>query len=176
VPFEVRASGVQELEHGDPGELTLANARRKASAVARPGEVVVGCDTIVALEGRVYGKPVDAGEAERTLRALSGRTHEVVSGLVVLSGDVSAQGAGEPGSAACEQSAVARTEVTFRELSREQLEWYVALGEWRDRAGAYAIQGAGAALVRGLRGGYENVVGLPLAELIDLCPSLLVRG
>ena len=159
----MRASGAQELQAGDPAELTLENARRKALAVAREGETVFGCDTIVALDGVVYGKPGDAGEAERTLRALSGRTHEVVSGLVVL----------EDGA---ERAAIARTDVTFRTISEEQIAWYVGLGEWRDRAGGYAIQGAGAALVRDLRGGYENVVGLPLAELIDLCPGLLARA
>ncbi len=158
--FEVRASGVPELEQGEPAELTVENARRKASAVARPREVVVGCDTIVALDGVLYGKPADEAAAESTLRALSGRAHEVVSGLVVL----------DDGR---ERSAVARTEVEFRDLSDEQIAWYVALGEWRERAGGYAIQGAGAALVRGVRGGYENVVGLPLPELIDLRPDLL---
>ena len=160
IAFSVRVSGVEELDTGDPDELTLANARRKAGAVARPGELVIGCDTIVALDGAVYGKPADAREAGRTLRALSGRTHQVVSGLVVL----------DDGS---EQSAVARTDVTFRDLSDHQIEWYVALEEWRERAGGYAIQGAGAALVRSVDGGYENVVGLPLAELIDLRPDLL---
>jgi septum formation protein len=160
VAFSVRVSGVAELDTGEPAELTLENARRKAAAVARPGELVIGCDTIVSLAGAVYGKPADADEAARTLRALSGRTHEVVSGLVVL----------DDGR---EQSAVARTDVTFRDLSEQQIDWYVALEEWRERAGGYAIQGAGAALVRGLRGGYENVVGLPLAELIDLRPDLL---
>jgi septum formation protein len=162
----VRPSGALELEQGDPSEVALENARRKAVAVARPGEVVIGCDTIVALDGVIYGKPADSAEATRTLRALSGRTHEVVSGLVVIE-------QGREGSGPREQSAVAVTQVTFRSLSEQQVEAFVALGEWRDRSGGYAIQGASAALVREVRGGYENVVGLPLAELIDLRPDLL---
>jgi septum formation protein len=158
----VRVSGAPELHEGEPEQITLENARRKALAVRRGGEAetILGCDTIVALDGRVYGKPTDESGARATLAALGGATHEVVSGLVVLSGEE-------------ERSAVARTAVTFRELDPATIEWYVALGEWRGRAGGYAIQGAGAALVRALGGGYENVVGLPVPELLDLCPELL---
>lgn len=143
--------------------MTLENARRKAAAVRRGGETVLGCDTIVVLDGELYGKPDGERAALATLRALSGRTHEVVSGLVLLL----------DGS---ERTAVATTEVSFRDLDERLLAWYVGTGEWRERAGAYAIQGRGAALVRALRGGYENVVGLPLPELLDLCPRLLARG
>jgi septum formation protein len=123
-------------------------------------ELVLGCDTVVCLDGELYGKPPDEQAARATLQRLSGRVHEVVSGLVLL------QGGGE-------RSAVARTLVGFRELTPAQLDWYVARQEWRGRAGGYAIQGAGAALVRSLEGDYENVVGLPLATLIDLYPQLL---
>jgi septum formation protein len=94
---------------------------------------------------------------------MSGTTHTVVSGVAVL-------GAGEP------RTAVARTAVTFRWLSRQLIEWYLASAEWRGRAGGYAIQGAGAALVQGVRGDYENVVGLPLALLLEMCPRLLCAG
>lgn len=153
---------MDELERGDPGELTVENASRKARAVAEPGagETVIACDTVVSLDGRVYGKPGDVEEARETLKALAGRTHEVTSGLVVLT-------AGE------ERTAVARTEVGFRAMGRRMLEWYLAAGEWRERAGGYAIQGAGAALVRDIHGEYENVVGLPVASLLDLYPQLL---
>jgi septum formation protein len=123
---------------------------------------VIGCDTVVVLDGRIYGKPGDEVEARRTLRALGGRTHEVTSGLAVLA-------EGE------ERTAVARTEVSFRAVEPALLDWYVASGEWRERAGGYAIQGAGAALVRSLAGEYENVVGLPVAALIDIYPRLLER-
>jgi len=130
--------------------------------VRREGEraVVLGCDTMVALDGVLYGKPPDVCAARATLRALSGRTHEVLSGLVLLL-------AGE------ERTALARTQVTFRRLQEGQIDWYLATGEWRGRAGGYAIQGAGAALVRTVSGDYENVVGLPLATLLDLYPELL---
>jgi septum formation protein len=164
IAFEVREVDVRELEHGEPRQLALENARRKARAAARAGaeEVVLGCDTIVCRDGAIYGKPADEAAARETLRALGGATHEVLSGLVLLM----------PGG---ERSAVARTAVTFRELDDDLLEWYVTTGEWRGRSGGYAIQKAGAALVRTLDGECENVVGLPVATLLDLCPELL-RG
>ena len=152
-----------ELEQGDPSVVSVQNALRKARAAVLPGEpeLIIGCDTLVALDGTIYGKPADASDARRILRALSGRTHEVLSGLAVL----------QEGR---ELSAMERTEVTFRELGEDMIDWYLARGEWRGRAGGYAIQGAGAALVRSVQGDYENVVGLPLARLLDLCPGLLV--
>jgi septum formation protein len=142
--------------------VTVENALRKARAVARAGEpeVVIACDTVVALDGRIYGKPADADHAREILAALAGRTHEVTSGLVVLTD-------GE------ERTAIARTEVSFRAMGRRMLDWYLATGEWRERAGGYAIQGAGAVLVRSISGEYENVVGLPVASLLDLYPRLL---
>jgi len=165
VPFSVRVPETSELCSGDPLQLARENALRKARAALAPGvpEVVVGCDTLVALDGVIYGKPADERQARETLRALSGAEHEVISGLALLFG-------AEQGR---ERTAIARTGVAFRELSEELLAWYLATGEWRGRAGAYAIQGAGAALVRSVRGDYENVVGLPLASLLDLYPGLL---
>jgi nucleoside triphosphate pyrophosphatase len=132
--------------------------------VREPGasEAVLGCDTLVVLDGAIYGKPPDEQSARETLRALGGRTHEVLSGLALLLPDG-------------ERTAVARTEVSFRALDEELLDWYLATGEWHGRAGGYAIQGAGAALVTAVRGDYENVVGLPLASLLDLYPQLLRR-
>lgn len=153
---------MEEAEQGDPGEITVQNALRKARAVARPGEAVLACDTVVSLGGLVYGKPADEAQARATLSALAGATHEVTSGLAVLV-------EGE------ERTAIARTEVSFRAIGARMLDWYVAGGEWRERAGGYAIQGAGAALVRSIRGEYENVVGLPVASLLDLYPALLER-
>ena len=164
VDFEVRAADVAELDSGEPAQVALHNARVKAHAVARRGEqeLVIGCDTIVCLDGSIHGKPADAAAARATLRALSGATHEVLSGLVLLMPDE-------------ERSALARTAVTFRALDDGLLDWYLATGEWRGRSGAYAIQKAGAALVRSIEGECENVVGLPLASLLDLYPQLLVR-
>jgi septum formation protein len=162
VSFSVRAPDVEELLQGDPALITLENARRKVHAVRVQGanEAVLGCDTVVSLDGAVYGKPADARTARDTLRVLSGRTHEVLSGLVLLLPDG-------------ERAADARTEVSFRELDEATIDWYVNRGEWRQRAGGYAIQGAGAALVRAVCGDYENVVGLPLARLLDVYPELL---
>jgi septum formation protein len=162
--FEVRPAHVRELGGGDPERVALENARSKARAASRPGadEVVIGCDTIVCLDGVIHGKPADEAAARRTLSALGGATHEVLSGLVLLM----------PGE---ERAAVARTAVTFRALDDQLLDWYVATGEWRGRSGGYAIQKAGAALVRAIEGECENVVGLPLATLLDIYPELL-RG
>jgi septum formation protein len=167
VPFTVRPSSAPEIAEGIPEDVALENARRKAIAVCAEdsAEVVLGCDTVVVLDGKIYGKPADEGAARETLRTLSGATHEVLSGLVLLLGE------GECGGG--ERTALARTEVQFRTLDEPMLDWYMATGEWRGRAGGYAIQGAGAALVRGIAGDYENVVGLPLASLLDAYPELL---
>lgn len=162
VPFTVRVSDADELEQGpDPARVAVENALRKARAVRREGaaEAVLGCDTIVVLDGLIYGKPPDAAAARETLTALGGHTHEVLSGLALLLPDE-------------ERTAVARTRVTFRELERELLDWYVATEEWRGRSGGYAIQGAGAKLALALDGEEENVVGLPLATLLEIYPEL----
>jgi septum formation protein len=170
VPFTVCPAEVAELQAGDPAEVAVANALRKARAVHRRSSdrsdaatAILGVDTLVALAGAIYGKPADERHARETLRALSGTTHTVFSGVALLE-------------AGRERTALAATEVVFRALDDWLIDWYVSTGEWRGRAGGYAIQGAGAALVRELRGDYENVVGLPLATLLDLCPSLLARG
>lgn len=167
VPFTVRVSGASELEQGgDTAAIAVENALRKARAALRPGtgEAVLGCDTIVALDGVIYGKPPDATAARATLAALSGRTHEVISGLALL-----IDGArGEP----ARRTAVARTLVTFRTIDDELLDSYLATEEWRGRSGGYAIQGAGAKLARAIDGEVENVVGLPLQSVRELAPEL----
>lgn len=157
IDFEVAVPEVEELTVGEPEAVVVENALRKARAVGAP--LTLGCDTEVVLDGRVYGKPADAADAERFLRELSGREHAVVSGLALV----------EDGR---ETTAVCRTTVTFRTLDEGTLRWYLDGGEWRDRAGAYAIQGRGAALVERIDGDYLNVVGLPLATLLGLKPSL----
>jgi septum formation protein len=160
VAFRVEAPEVEELTKGDPRALVRENALRKARAIAA-SERVLGADTAVVLDGRAFGKPGDEAEAETFLRRLSGRTHEVMSGIAVR----------EPGGA--ERSDVAVTRVRFRRLEQRDLAWYLASGEWRERAGAYAIQGRGAALVEEIEGDYWNVVGLPVAALLRLVPDLL---
>jgi septum formation protein len=161
VDFRVEGPEVEELASGDPRRLVRENALRKARAVGTESDRVLGADTAVVLDGHVFGKPSDEQEAETFLRRLSGRTHEVMSGIAVR----------EPGGA--ERSDVAVTRVRFRRLEQPDLAWYLASGEWRERAGAYAIQGRGAALVEEIEGDYWNVVGLPVAALLRLAPDLL---
>ncbi len=137
-----------------------AAARLPARAVGAPPRIVIGCDTDVALGRRIFGKPRDTAEARRMLRALSGRRHRVISGLCVLR---------ERRNGAWREKTIAvATEVEFRRLSAAEIEAYVATGDPMDKAGAYAIQGGAAGMVRGIRGSYTNVVGLPLAELAEL--------
>jgi septum formation protein len=177
VPFTVRVSDAPELMEGPPEEVVLENAFRKAQAAleaehaaaaggaddgAPGGEdiAVLGVDTIVALGPRIYGKPPDVEAARATLGELNGREHTVLSGVCVL----------HDGST---RTAAARTTVRFRTLSDAALEAYVATGEWRERAGGYAIQERGAVLVQRIEGDYLNVVGLPVATLLDLAPWLV---
>jgi septum formation protein len=159
--FEVVVSGVDELYGGDPEVEVLENARMKARAVARDG-MVLACDTDVALDGKALGKPADAAEARSYLDRMSGRAHEVLSGLVVLVD-------GE------ERSGLERTTVVFRELSEAEKERYVAFGEWQGRSGGYAIQTLGSTLVERLEGSVSNVVGLPVGLLFDLAPELFTQ-
>jgi nucleoside triphosphate pyrophosphatase len=157
--FRVVEPEAEELRQGAPRELALENALRKARSV--PGERVLGVDTEVVLDGRVFGKPVDEQEAETFLRRLSGRTHEVISGIAIC------------GPHGLERSDAAVTRVRFRLLEQHDLDWYVLSGEWRERAGGYAIQGRGAALVSEIEGDYLNVVGLPAALLVRLLAERL---
>jgi septum formation protein len=124
---------------------------------------VLGVDTVVELGGRLWGKPADECEARATLSALSGRTHVVTSAIALVTDDTAPR------------VTTAATAVTFRELDDATLTWYLASAEWRSRAGGYAIQGAGCALVASIEGDWTNVVGLPVAALLALEPSLL-RG
>ncbi len=158
----MRPTDAPELECGRPAEVVRENALRKARAAAPgPGEVALGVDTIVATEGRIWGKPPTPDAARETLRALSGRSHEVISGVALVDSDR-------------ERVDCAVTHVTFREIDEPLLERYVACGEWRERAGGYAIQGRGALLVTQILGDYLNVVGLPVTTLSELAPELFV--
>lgn len=173
VAFTVAVSGVEELEQGAAAEVAVENARRKGRAVvgsspiagtgqraSTGAETVLAVDTVVALDGRLYGKPADRDEAAATLRTLAGRSHRVVSGICVINADG-------------ERVAAAVTSVRFRALGEAAIDWYLDTDEWRGRAGGYAIQGRGAALVEAIDGDYLNVVGLPVAKLLELLPSLL---
>lgn len=139
----------------DPVALVREHAHGKARSVWRPGTLVLGVDTTVALDGRIYAKPDGLDDARAMLTALQGRTHEVVSGLCLL-GD------------GFEELHHEITRVSFRALSPAQVDAYLAAGEWKGRAGAYAIQGRGGAVVERIDGDYLNVVGLPATLLVRL--------
>lgn len=162
ISFSVRVSGVEEIVHGDPSEVVLANALLKARAVSEPGMLTIGCDTDVVVEGHLIGKPEDALRAHEYLAQLSGRTHEVVSGLALLG----------PGDDEVRTGTVG-TRVTFRTLERSGIDAYVATGEWQGRAGGYAIQGVGASLIERVEGDISNVIGMPLGLLVSLAPELM---
>ena len=151
IPFEIVAPPYVETPGGDP----LEHAVGKARSVDGGGRLVLGVDTVVLLGDDVIGKPEDAAGARRMLERLSGRTHEVVSGLCLRG----------PG---WEELHSETTHVSFCELTSVELDDYVAGGEWEGRAGGYAIQGRGAALVERIDGDYLNVVGLPGALLVRL--------
>ena len=159
IPFDVVTPRYEEqpVQGVDAVELVRTHAREKARSVAdeagdRP---VLGVDTDVVLDGRIYGKPQNATDAEVMLEELSGKTHLVVSGLALIT----------PGWEVVEHES---TRVTFRALTPRDLATYVSTREWEGRAGAYAIQGRGAALVHRIEGDYLNVVGLPAALLVRL--------
>jgi septum formation protein len=161
IAFTVKPADVEELTEGDPEHVVLENARRKVDAV--PGDLVLGCDTEVYLDGQIFGKARDEEHAERYLRQLSGRTHEVHGGLVLRA-------------ASRDLRAHAVTLVTFRTLTDRVLDWYLSTTEWRGRAGAYAIQGRGSALVERIDGDFWNVVGLPVPKLLELAPDLVTSS
>lgn len=157
VVFRVAPADVDEtpLPGEAPDALALRLARSKAAVVAAgaPGELVIAADTVVAASGRVLEKPRDAAENREFARFLSGREHEVFTGhALALNGRV--------------ESLVVRTGVTFRALTEAEIEWYAATGEGLDKAGGYALQGRGAALVEGISGCWSNVVGLSLPTVL----------
>jgi septum formation protein len=174
VEFEVVEPDVEELSEGDdPEALVLENARLKAfagfEAAGEPeGAVVLGVDTDVFVDGRMLGQPVDRAEAEERLRALSGREHEVLSGVCLIG----PRAAGIPGAPLRERSGVSRSAVTFRELDDATVSAYLESEEWRGRAGGYAIQGLGSILIEKVEGDFSNVVGLPVRVLLELDPAL----
>ena len=154
----MEAPEVEELTEGEPRELVLQNALLKLRGVE--GERVLAVDSMVVWDGRAHGKPADEAEAERWLRELSGRWHDVMGGIALR----------EHGE---ERTDVAVTRVRFRELRDADINRYLASGEWMDRAGGYAIQELGAMLVEGIEGDWFNVVGLPVPALLSLWPDLL---
>jgi nucleoside triphosphate pyrophosphatase len=155
---------VEEVREGEPEAAVVESALRKARAAADPGALVIGCDTEVVLDTDILGKPSDEKHARDHLRRLSGRSHRVLSGLALVGP--------EPGR---ERTGVAGSTVAFAQLTEMELERYLRSGEWRERAGGYAIQGLGSTLVAKIDGDISNVIGLPIGLLLDLAPELVAR-
>ncbi|MFL2988064.1 MAG: Maf family protein [Candidatus Poriferisodalaceae bacterium] len=155
VDFIIRAPEVNESQHAgeDPENYVRRVSSEKASAVK--GSVVLGADTCVVLEGTIYGKPVSLENAEAMLQKLSGKVHQVVSGVAVRTSEQLL-------------ITVVHTDVEFISLTQRLIDWYLGIGESLDKAGAYALQGAGGSLIKAINGSHSNVVGLPLVETASL--------
>lgn len=156
--FAVIPSNAEEADSGLPRERVLASARAKARAVgAQHSGAILGADTMVVLGDQVMGKPRSRQEAHTMLRALSGCSHLVLTGLYLWNTETDV-----------EREVCAETKVCFRAISERELEWYLDSGEYSDKAGAYAIQGKAAMFIESISGEYTNVMGLPLCELSRL--------
>ena len=162
IPFVARPADVDErlLDGESPEDHILRLAEAKARAVWREGETVLGADTVVVVDGRVLGKPADRHEAKQMLRALSGRSHRVLTGICFFDG-------------AATHGSVEETIVWFRELDDAEIDDYVAGGEAADKAGAYGIQGAASKFIHRIEGCYFNVVGLPVSRVYSFIRSSL---
>lgn len=163
IPFEVLAVHVDESQLGDESPEAhvrrLAEDKARAAWRRRPGAVVLGADTVVVVEGRILGKPRDADDAALMLRSLSGRAHEVWTGVAVLAGSTAAV-------------EVECTRVWFSSLTDDDIAWYVGSGEPMDKAGAYAIQGLASRFIERIDGSHANVVGLPVALVYRLLQNV----
>lgn len=155
---------IEEETEGEPRDLVVRNATRKAEAVASetPDALVIAGDTEVVIDGEVLGQPRDEAGARAHLERLSGSEHHVLGGLALIGPET-----WEP------RTGVDVSTVAFKELDQRLLDAYLASGEWRGRAGSYAIQGLGSALVDIVRGDVSNVIGLPIGLLLRLGPELL---
>lgn len=165
--FDVQVPAIEEDTAGEPRDLVVRNAIRKAEAVAAeaPNALVIAGDTEVVIDGEVLGQPANEREARAHLERLSGSEHHVLGGLALMG-----PGEAEP------RTGVDLSTVAFKELDPPLLAAYLASGEWRGRAGSYAIQGLGSALVDSVRGDVSNVIGLPVGLLLRLSPQLMSRS
>lgn len=154
--FEVFAADVDEhIENGtSPDEAVMGLALKKARAVAdlRPGDTVIGADTVVVLDGKILGKPRDNADAAEMLRRLASKTHTVYTGVCIIQNDV-------------ETAFFEATDVTFTDMTENEIAVYIETGEPLDKAGAYGIQGAAAPFISGIHGDFYNVMGLPVSAL-----------
>ena len=170
--FEVRSAGADETLR--PGELPEQYVRRVAEAKAHAvlpaagGRPVIAADTVVLIDGRMLGKPVDAEDAAAMLRTLSGRRHRVMTGVTIAVRSPAYGGQTHVD----QRTSVEITEVEFAPLSDDEIAWYVASGEPADKAGAYAVQGLASRFVRRVEGSYSNVVGLPVAVVYEMLGEL----
>lgn len=165
--FTVATHDVDETQNvpTEPAACVRELARRKAQSVAInfPNQIVVGADTIVVIDEEILGKPKDPSEARQMLRRLSGRGHQVFSGVALVKNGKT-------------QTVVEKTRVIFRDLSWDEIDWYVRTGEPMDKAGAYGIQGLGAILVDHLEGCYFNVMGFPLTRFYVMLRDFLAEN
>lgn len=164
IDFTIRSADIDESirPNEPPRDYVVRLSREKAHAVVRGDELALGADTTVVIDGESAGKPADVEEAGRMLRALSGRWHEVLTGVTLTRGDRIV-------------SAVSSTRVKFAELSGAEIEWYVSTGEPMDKAGAYAIQGHASLFIERIEGSYSNVVGLPMQLTYELARRMGVE-
>lgn len=166
--FEVKVSSAEEINSQDlkPYELVTLNASLKAKDIASKEKncdvIIIGADTVVTIDDKIYGKPKDKYEAIEFLKILSGRSHKVLTGIAVITADD------------CIVDYV-ETTVIFHELSEDEIMSYVNTGEPLDKAGAYAIQGYGAIFIKEIQGCYSNVVGLPLSKLYEICKEAGIK-
>ena len=160
-PFEALPADIDETRRAGEDAVAyverIARAKAEGPALRVPGSTILGADTVVVIEDEILGKPRDDEDARRMLRLLRDRWHQVLTGVALVDGDT--------GSAKVAHEV---TEVRFAAMSEDEIDWYVATGEPRDKAGAYAIQGQGARFIKEIRGDYFNIVGLPVRLLYEL--------
>ena len=156
IPSEIDESSIQ-ISSPEQYAKQLALEKAKYIADRNPKAWVIGADTIVVIDGEVLGKPISDEDARRMLRKLSGHTHQVITGYCILCQSLSRL-----------NNEAVTTDVTFKHLTEDEIDWYIRSGEPFDKAGAYAIQGMGAFIVKSINGSYTNVVGLPVCEVVEL--------
>ncbi len=173
IAFDIHPAHVDEDVHEEEAPdgyvLRVAEAKARTMASRFPDRIILAADTTVVIDGQILGKPRDAADAGRMLRLLSGRTHEVLSGICVIGPAAAGHDTGAA-HGRCDVR-LARTSVEFVPLTSDQIDWYVASGEPMDKAGAYAIQGLASRFVTRIDGSYSNVVGLPVALVCEMLSS-----